>query len=163
MDGALLDSWTFHSQPRLAGLQPVSHSNKGCVCLTPPKIAVAILFHACQIFHIVAVTCLPDVTDTEKWLGSRTCWPHSLFCMRFANLKKFHKALHRTHQIKGQYKQLCLKYLESWLTTGPSYTYVWAHCARMLPINQNMIVVLILCYLNVLKFPWSPLIHHPHT
>ena len=30
-----------------------------------PSIAVAILFHACQLFHIVAVICLP-VIDTEK-------------------------------------------------------------------------------------------------
>jgi hypothetical protein len=30
-----------------------------------PSIAVAILFHACQLFHIVAVRCLL-VLDTEK-------------------------------------------------------------------------------------------------
>ena len=34
-----------------------------------PRIAVAILFHACQLFHIVALTCLP-VIDTEERLGS---------------------------------------------------------------------------------------------
>jgi hypothetical protein len=36
-----------------------------------------------------------------------------MFCMRFVNLMKFHKALHRTHQVKGQYELLCLKWLES--------------------------------------------------
>ena len=35
----------------------------------PNSIAVAILFHACQLFHIVALTCLP-VIDTEERLGS---------------------------------------------------------------------------------------------
>lgn len=40
-----------------------------------------------------------------------------MFCMRFANLKKFHKALCTAHQIKGQYELLCLNYLESELTT----------------------------------------------
>jgi hypothetical protein len=32
-------------------------------------ILVAILFHGCQLFHTVAVICLP-VIDTEKWLDS---------------------------------------------------------------------------------------------
>lgn len=31
----------------------------------PHRIAGAILFHACQLFHIVAITCL-TVTDGEK-------------------------------------------------------------------------------------------------
>jgi hypothetical protein len=35
------------------------------VCLPPSCIAVAILFHANQLFHIVAVICLP-VIDTQK-------------------------------------------------------------------------------------------------
>jgi hypothetical protein len=30
-----------------------------------PGIAVAILFHTCQLFHIVAVICLP-IIDAEK-------------------------------------------------------------------------------------------------
>ena len=47
-----------------------------------------------------------------------------MFCMRFVNLKKFHKALHRTHQIKGQYELLCLKWLESELTTGQHFLYL---------------------------------------
>ena len=89
--------------------------------LPPAGTAVAILFPAWQLFHIAAVTCLP-VTDTEvTWLRDMlTAYPalFCMFCMRFANLKKFHKALHRTHQIKGQYELLCLKWLESGLTTG---------------------------------------------
>lgn len=49
----------------------------------PHQIDVAILSHACQLFHILAVTCLPSI-DTEKWLGSRTCWPHPLFCSEYS-------------------------------------------------------------------------------
>ena len=39
-------------------------------------------------------------------------------------LKKFHKALRRTHQIKGQYELLCLKWLESELTTRQHFLHV---------------------------------------
>jgi hypothetical protein len=45
---------------------------------TPTRIAVAILFHACHLFNIFSGTCL-TAFDKEKWLGSRTCWPHTLF------------------------------------------------------------------------------------
>jgi hypothetical protein len=38
----------------------------------------------------------------------------SCYALGLVNLKKFHKALHRTHQIKGQ----CLKWLVSEWTTG---------------------------------------------
>ena len=49
-----------------------------------------------------------------------------MFCMRFVNLKKFHKALRRTHQVKGQYELL---WLESEQTMGqnllpPAYELV---------------------------------------
>uniref|UniRef100_A0A8C6I0M3 Uncharacterized protein n=1 Tax=Mus spicilegus TaxID=10103 RepID=A0A8C6I0M3_MUSSI len=42
-------------------LHPLPHTH---------SIAVAILFHACQLSHIVAVTCLP-ITDTESYLAQR--------------------------------------------------------------------------------------------
>jgi hypothetical protein len=45
-----------------------------------------------------------------------------MFCIRFVNLKKFHKALRRTHQIKGQYELLCLKWLDHWAVL-PASTY----------------------------------------
>jgi len=56
------------------------------------------------------VTWLKDTLTTHPVL-------FCMFCMRFANLKKFHKALCTAHQIKGQYELLCLNYLESELTT----------------------------------------------
>lgn len=84
--------------------------------------------HSCSHF----VPCLP-VTDTEKWLGSRTCWPHTLFCSLcsewavwglLVSLKTFHKGLCRTHQIKGRYELLCLNYLGSELTTGQPFLHL---------------------------------------
>jgi len=47
-----------------------------------------------------------------------------LYVLRFDNLKKFHKAFCRTHQIKGQYELLCLKYLGSELTTKQHFLYL---------------------------------------
>lgn len=41
-----------------------------------PSIAIAILFHACQLFHIVTVICLP-VTDTEQGQVDHI---HTLLC-----------------------------------------------------------------------------------
>jgi hypothetical protein len=40
-----------------------------------------------------------------------------LFCVRFANLKKFYRASHKTHRVKDQQELLCLKYLEPELST----------------------------------------------
>ena len=68
-----------------------------------------------------------------------------MFCMRFANLKKFHKALCRTHQIKGQYELLCLKWLESELTTGQHF------------LHLHMSSLWFLCfflYMPALKIDW---------
>lgn len=57
---------------------------EACPCFPPghssPPIAVAILFHACQLFHIVTVICQP-VIDTEKQLfdlkpTTRQHFPH---------------------------------------------------------------------------------------
>ena len=47
-----------------------------------------------------------------------------MFWVKFANLKELHEALHRTHQIKGQYEVFCLKRLESALTTGQPFLRV---------------------------------------
>ena len=47
-----------------------------------------------------------------------------MFYMTFVNLKKVHKASLRTHQIKGQYELLDLKWLESayWAAlSAPAY------------------------------------------
>lgn len=41
-----------------------------------------------------------------------------VLCMRFASLKKFHKALRKTHQIKGPYELL---WFESELTTRQNF------------------------------------------
>lgn len=88
---------------------------------------VTILFRACQLFHIVAVTCCQSLMQTSDLAEDILITCPILFCifwMRFANLKKFYKALCRTHQIKGQYELLCLKWLESGLTTGQSFLYL---------------------------------------
>lgn len=53
----------------------------------PPKISVAILFHACQLFHIAAVTCL-SVTDTEKWQLKDMLTTH-LFCSVCSQCSEF--------------------------------------------------------------------------
>ena len=39
-----------------------------------------------------------------------------VFYMRFASLKKFHKAIYRPHQIKGEHELFYLKWIESELT-----------------------------------------------
>lgn len=87
------------------------------------------LFHACQLFYIVAVTYLP----ASHWLRQVTWLKDMLitcpilfciFCMRFANLKKFCQVLCRTHQIKGQYELLCLKWHESELITRQPFLYL---------------------------------------
>ena len=88
---------------------------------TPTSIVVAALSHACRQFHIVAVQCLL-VTDTEELPDSEQGHADHILCyvlyvLRFANLEEFHKALHRTLHVKGQYEVLCLKYLELELTT----------------------------------------------
>jgi hypothetical protein len=44
-----------------------------------------------------------------------------IFWLRFANLKKFHKPLHRIHQVKGQYELFCLKWLESEMFPGQPF------------------------------------------
>ena len=145
----------------------------GCYCLTHQN-SCSHFVHACQLFHIVAVTCLP-VIDTEKWPGPHmlTTYP-VLFCMfsmsfmRFANLKEFHKALDRTHQIKGQYKPICLKQLELELITGKPFLHLlmsslwvlWVTLKNAINKLKVMIIILMLCYLNVLKF-CSPPTHQP--
>jgi hypothetical protein len=55
--------------------------NKKCLGLSCPSIAVAILFYACQLFHIPAVTCLP-VINTEKSLDAEQghAVQHFLLC-----------------------------------------------------------------------------------
>ena len=55
-----------------------------------------------------------------------------LFCVSFTDLKKFHKALCRTHQIKGQYELLGLKWLESGLTTRQPFLRLWLSSLRLL-------------------------------
>lgn len=95
-----------------------------CYVWPPSPVAVAILFQACQLLHIVAVTGLP-VTDSEKaWLKDMLITRPVLFCMRFANRKKFHKALCRTLQFKGQYELLCLQ-LTHWPLGSPGLRYVF--------------------------------------
>lgn len=88
-----------------------------------PTIAVAILSQVCQILHIVVVIHLafPEIKNKITWLIAMSCRSHILFSMRFVNFKQFYKALHRTHQIKGQYKLLCLKWLESEQPTGQHF------------------------------------------
>jgi hypothetical protein len=65
---------------------------------TPPprahSMAAATLFHHCQLFHTVAVICLP-VTDTEKYLDPEQGHADHILCYvlcvrRFVNLKKSH-------------------------------------------------------------------------
>lgn len=94
----------------------------------PLIIAVAIVFYACQLFHIVTIVVLL-VIKTEKYLDSEqglvghiSCY--FLYVLGFVNLKEFYKSLHRTHQIKGQYELLDLKWLESayWAAlSAPAY------------------------------------------
>ena len=102
--------------------------------MTSLRIAVAILYHICQLFHILAVNDCQSFTKrsdlAQVTVDMLTTYPvlfcmFGIFCMRFTNLKKFHKALCRTHHIKDRYELLCLKYLEPELTTSsPSYTYL---------------------------------------
>lgn len=90
-----------------------------------------------------------------------------MFCMRCANLKKFYKALHSEwpHQVKGQYELLCLKWLESEPITGQSFLHLrmssLCFCGwhwRMLLISQKIkSIILMLYYLDVLKFPFITL------
>jgi hypothetical protein len=132
-------------------------------------------------FHIVAIIgCASRWHREVTWLKDMPTTYPVLFCMfwvfcaRFTNLKKFHKALCRTHQIKDQYDLLCLKYPGSELTTGsPSCTYVWAHwgcCSwhwRMLLISQKvMITIQYSCF--VISMFWNspvclPRTYHPLT
>ena len=58
-----------------------------------PSIAVDILFHVHQLFHIIAVICLP-VIDIEKELDSEQGHANHVPCkvlyvLRFVNPKKF--------------------------------------------------------------------------
>lgn len=80
--------------------------------------------------------------------------------MRYANPEKFHKALCKTYQIKGQYEPLCLNILnQGWAPGSTSYTYMWARCGFcgwhwwiLLMSQEVRIIMLTVCYLNVLKF-----------
>lgn len=87
------------------------------------------LFQAWQLSHIV------NIMPARHWYRkvmtwSKSCWSHifSVFCVRFVNLKKFHRALHRTHQIKNQCEPSGLKWIESEPPLGsPSCTCTSAH------------------------------------
>lgn len=94
-----------------------------------------------------------------------------MFCVRFANLKKFHKALCKTHQIRGKYEWLCLKQLESELTTRQPSLYLcmnllwflWLILKNDTNKPKSYDYNTHLCYLNALKSPCSPPTHHPST
>lgn len=62
-----------------------------------------------------------------------------MFCMRSANLKKFQDALRKTHQIKGQHESLCLKYLESELTTRQHFLHLRMNSSWVLQIFFSFI------------------------
>ena len=146
--------------------------------MTSLRIAVAILYHICQLFHILAVNDCQSFTKrsdlAQVTVDMLTTYPvlfcmFGIFCMRFANLKKFHKALCRTHQIKDRYELLCLKYLEWELTTRQPFLYLhmsslWFFMLTLKNATnktKNTTIILMLCDLNDLKFPCSSLFFQP--
>lgn len=85
-----------------------------------------------------------------------------MFCMKFANLKKFYKAVQRIHLIKGQYELLCLKYLVSELITGQSFLdlcmsslwFLWLTVKNAANVTIFLVIILIF---------WNSIVHHPYT
>ena len=113
-------------------------------------------------------------SDTETWLGSKTFWPHTQFysvCSEcsawgFLILRNSRKLY---HQIKRQYKLLCLKYTKSELTTRQPFLHLCISSLWFLLLTLQsvlirqkiMITLLMLCYLYVLKFLCSTPLHAP--
>ena len=87
--------------------------------------------HSCSHFvpclPAISYCCcnIPAVTDKKNNLTQSKVMliTYPLIFWGLSNLK-FHKALCRTHQIKGQYELLCLKWLESGLTTGQHFQHL---------------------------------------
>ena len=104
--------------------------------------------HSCSHF----VPCLPAISycccnmpashwhREVTWLKDMLTTYPVLFwalCIKFDNLKKFHKVLYRTHQIKGQYELLCLKWLESELTTGQPFLHLCMSSLWLLWLTED--------------------------
>ena len=73
-----------------------------------------------------------------------------------------------THQINGQYELLCLKYLESELTTEKTFLQLCMSSLQLLWLTLKsvtnkpkvMLIILIPCYLNIVKSPCLLPSHH---
>jgi hypothetical protein len=79
------------------------------------------------------------------------------YVLRFVYLKKCHKALGRTHQIKGQYELLDLKWLESayWAAlSAPAYELTVVFTVLALISWQRKMLRVIASALNSKLWPW---------
>lgn len=78
-----------------------------------------------------------------------------MFCMRVVNLRKFHKAWCRTHQVESQYEPSkclkCLKWLKSELTTGQHFLHL---CMSSLWFLWGFICLFVFLHQAAIRTDW---------